>query len=458
MLTPLLHDGDRELTEGTGKIRAMLVIEQCNPKWPSVPLVGYKFYRHIAKLAQVTLVTHVRKEKALRSLHPDAEIVVIQESAFLAGWHKIATRLSTLRGRTIWPLYHTLTYPTYADFDPKVLREFGSRITAGHFDVVHAITLMMPRYPYSVRKVCGETPLIIEPINGGVPYPASFGKIAKSEFSFLNWLRTVGRYFLSGCRQTYDRADYVFSGSEFTKKLLEDLFTLKRKIEVLAENGLDASFFAEQTGDHSPRESDKLQLLFVGRLVPYKGADIAIDALSLLPPMQREKTWLTIVGDGPERESLQAKVDEADLNSSVRFVGWVPQEVTQTYYRSADVFCFPSIREFGGAVVLEAMASNLPCIVVNNGGVAEYVTETAGCKIEPLSREYVVAEVAQALRKLHEAPDLRRAMGLAAGQRARDYTWCGKAHCGKAQRIVATYQALLREKRFKRDASQGAVA
>jgi glycosyltransferase involved in cell wall biosynthesis len=441
------------LTEGNGKIRALLVIEQCNPEWPSVPLVGYKFYRHIGELAQVTLVTHVRNEKALRALHPDAEIIVIEESALLAGWHKIATRLSTLRGSTIWPLYHTLTYPTYADFDRKVLREMGARITDGHFDVVHAITPMMPRYPYSVHKVCGATPLIIGPVNGGVPYPASFGKIANSEFSFLNWLRTVGRYLLSGYRQTYERAEYVFSGSEFTKKLLEDLFTLKREVEVLAENGLDASFFTEHTGGRIRSEGEKLEILFVGRLVPYKGADIAVDALSSLPPALRERTRLTIVGDGPERASLEAKVDEAHLNSSVRFAGWVPQHETLAYYRSADVFCFPSIREFGGAVVLEAMASNLPCIVVNNGGVAEYVTEAAGFKIEPLSREHVVAEVAEALKKLLEAPELRNAMGIAAGQRARDYSWSGKG-----QRIVATYQSLLKERQIKQAASQGAVA
>jgi glycosyltransferase involved in cell wall biosynthesis len=159
------------------------------------------------------------------------------------------------------------------------------------------------------------------------------------------------------------------------------------------------------------------------------------------------------VGDGPERASLEAKVDEAHLNSSVRFAGWVPQHETLAYYRSADVFCFPSIREFGGAVVLEAMASNLPCIVVNNGGVAEYVTAAAGFKIEPLSREYVVVEVAEALKKLLEAPDLRNAMGIAAGQRARDYSWSGKG-----QRIVATYQSLLKERQIKQAASQGAVA
>jgi glycosyltransferase involved in cell wall biosynthesis len=430
------------LTETVGKVRALLVVEQCNPEWPSVPLVGYKLYRHIAELADVTLVTHVRNEKALRALHPDAAIIVIEESRILAAWHRIATRLSTISGSTIWPLYHTLTYPTYADFDRKVLRALGPRIRNGQFDVVHAITPMMPRYPYSVHKVCGETPLIIGPVNGGVPYPASFGKIAKSEFSFLNFLRTFGRHLLGGYRQTYESAAYIFSGSQFTKELLQKLFVLKREVEVLAENGLDDAFFTEQGIEQRHRADGKLEVLFVGRLVPYKGADIVVDALSSLSPDQQERMRLTILGDGPERQILEGKVAESNLSRIVRFAGWVPQTETLTYYRSSDVFCFPSVREFGGAVVLEAMANNLPSIVVNNGGVAEYVTEACGFKIEPDSREHVVSEVAMALQKLLEDPDLRQAMGVAAGQRAREYSWPGKA-----QRIVATYRSLLGNKR-----------
>ena len=426
------------MADGSERVRVLLVIEQCNPEWPSVPLVGYQFYRHIAELADVTLITHARNERALRARHPGADLVVVAESAILALWHKIATRLSTIGRSTIWPLYHTLTYPTYAEFDRKVLRLLGRRILRGEFDVVHVITPMMPRYPYSVRKVCGSTPLIIGPVNGGVHYPASFAKVAKSEFSFLNWLRTAGRHLLAGYRETYETADYVYSGSQHTKELLESLFKLKREVVVLAENGLEATFFSNAPFE---KARETLEILFVGRLVPYKCADIAIDALASLPPALQTRARLTIVGDGPERAALEARAQTAGVAPMVRFPGWVSQQGTLTYYRSADVFCFPSIREFGGAVVLEAMANSLPCIVVNNGGVAEYVTEAAGFKIEPLSREHVVSQVALALQRFIEEPRLRQSMGMSARARARHYAWPGKA-----QSIVATYRALLAER------------
>ena len=74
-------------------------------------------------------------------------------------------------------------------------------------------------------------------------------------------------------------------------------------------------------------------------------------------------------------------------------MGWVEQTETAAYYQQADVFCFPSVREFGGAVVLEAMACGLPCIVVNYGGIGEYVTTETGFKLDPVSRSQLVADM-----------------------------------------------------------------
>ena len=62
----------------------------------------------------------------------------------------------------------------------------------------------------------------------------------------------------------------------------------------------------------------------------------------------------------------------------------------------------PSAREFGGAVVIEAMACGLPCIVANKGGIGEYVTEETGFKIEQNSREYLTQELTKKIKILVE--------------------------------------------------------
>ncbi len=412
------------------KLKVLFIIEQCNPEWPSVPLVGYSFYKHISLLVDTTLVTHERNKAALEKAHPGRDIVYITESKFITRYYNIAEKLSKINGKIIWPLYNALTYPIYAEFNHKVYSKFNKLILNGQYDIVHALTPILPRYPVKAIKSCKKTPFILGPVNGGVPFPKGFQAVARQEFSYFNFLRLIGRYIIPGYRETYEKANYILSGSTYTMNLIKSLFTIKNEnIELFYENGIDESFINNETKDNKIDESNtaKINLLFVGRLVPYKGADILIEAISKLEQSIQEKIKLTIVGDGPERNSLQNQVHTMHLDEKVHFTGWVEQQKTVSYYRNSDLFCFPSVREFGGAVVLEAMANGLPCIVINNGGIAEYVTQETGFKIDPVSRNVVVSELKECITKLVQNNALRYDMSMKAIKRAKEFSWSAKA-------------------------------
>ncbi len=150
---------------------------------------------------------------------------------------------------------------------------------------------------------------------------------------------------------------------------------------------------------------------------------------------------MEIVGEGTERARLEQQVVDLGLEQWVHFAGWVNQVETLEYYRQADVFCFPSIREFGGAVVLEAMACGLPCIVANNGGIGEYVTDETGYRIEPLSRAYLTEHLTEAIQTLITNTALRQSMAHQAIERAQEFRWATKA-----QQMVAIYRSVIQEK------------
>lgn len=423
------------------KIKLLFIIEQCNPEWPSVPLVGYSFYKHISQLVDTTLVTHARNRLALEKAHPDRDIVYIEESDFIKRYYRIAERLSKVGGKIIWPLYNTLTYPVYSEFNRKVYSQFKSRIIRGDYDIVHALTPILPRYPVKAIKACKITPFIIGPVNGGVPFPDAFQAVARQEFSYFNFLRSVGRFIIPGYRETYTKADYILAGSTFTLNLIKDLFNIeKNKIELFFENGIDYSFLkGEKTSSEAEKSDAKaVNLLFVGRLVPYKGADILLKAISRLEPSVLNNIFLTIVGDGPERKMLENLAETLDLEEKVHFTGWIEQKETLKYYNTSDIFCFPSLREFGGAVVLEAMANGLPCVVINNGGIAEYVSDETGFRIDPISEDFVVQELKGFIEQLVQNQVLRHTMSLKAIERAREFTWSTKAEA-----IVSRYCKLL---------------
>lgn len=420
------------------RLRVLLIIEQCNPEWASVPLEGYRYFHEIDKLVDVTLVTHDRNREAFERLNAYCNIVYMPESSWSRKYHRLIEKI-VYKHNTIWPLYHALSYPIYAEFNHNVYRNFKHKILGGEYDLVHALTPMMPRYPVKAIKACKNVPFLIGPVNGGVPFPPGFQEKAKKEYANLNFLRTIGRWLIPGYVQTYKKADRVLAGSTYTLNLLKRMFKLPdESINLFYENGVLESYFNQP---ESIEKADQVTLLFVGRLVPYKCADILLEAINRLDQALKAKLKLVVVGDGSERSSLEQKVQQLGLSPWVTFTGWVQQDEIHKYYSQADIFCFPSIREFGGAVVLEAMACGLPCIVANNGGIGEYVTEETGFKIEPLSKEYLTQELTNKIQVLVENENLRKAMSTKAIDRAKEFTWQRKA-----QKIVEIYHEILYRK------------
>ncbi len=420
------------------KLKVLLIVEQCNPEWASVPLVGYNFFQKINKLVDATLVTHIRNKTALEK-HPEYEkVFYLEESNLNKQYYKIVAKV-TANGRVNWPLYNALSYPIYEEFNRQVYQKFKTQILNGDYDIVHAITPMMPRYPFKVVTVCQQTPFILGPVNGGIPFPPGFQETAKQEFAQFNFLRAVGRALIPGYVETYKKADKILAGSTYTLNMLKDLFAIPdERIDLFYENGISDEFLNSTTIKN--KDASLINLLFVGRLVPYKCADIVIESIGKLDPVIKNKIRLTIVGDGPERNNLENRVQELKLGEIVSFAGWVNQQETLDYYRKADIFCFPSIREFGGAVVMEAMACGLPCIVANNGGIGEYVNEETGFKIEPNSREYLTEELTSKIKLLVEDDRLRESMSAKAMEKAKEFAWDKKA-----EKIVEIYQKMLGE-------------
>ncbi|MCS4185181.1 glycosyltransferase family 4 protein [Salinibacter ruber] len=148
-------------------------------------------------------------------------------------------------------------------------------------------------------------------------------------------------------------------------------------------------------------------LLFVGRLVSVKGADLAIEALRRL----RERgvdTTLTICGDGPERGTLERQVRDADLQDAVTFEGWTDPDELADRYRRAEFLLVPSRYETFGIVALEALASGCPVVAAETGGLLEAVG-ACGLLVPPDDAE-ALADVTERALRSDVRNDLQSAM------------------------------------------------
>lgn len=274
--------------------------------------------------------------------------------------------------------------------------------------------------------------MILGPLNGGLPWPKEYPELRRREREWLIPLRNLHRW-LPYHRSMYRNLSAVISGSRHTATEIPPYFQGRRYY--LPENGIDPGRFPIKTApDATPT---RFRFLTTGRLVPLKGVDIILEAMAHSEVLRGCE--LQIIGEGPQRNDLERQVREYGLDSSVRFLGWLEQKDLGQYLRSAQAFVFPSLKDFGGGSVLEAMASGLPPIVVDYGGPGELATPETGILIPMAPREQLVPALTKAMETLAQDPERAQSLGEAAQRRAHsEFTWDAKA-----EKIVSFYREIL---------------
>jgi glycosyltransferase involved in cell wall biosynthesis len=415
-------------------VRVLILAEECNPAWPSLPLVGYNTCRALAERVDVVVATHVRNRPSL-SADPlgRAEVVFIDNEYIARPMYRAATRI---RGGDAvnWTANVAMAYPPYLAFEREVWKRFRGDLRAGRFDVVHRVTPMSPTIPSPLAR-WSPVPFVLGPLNGGLPWPAEFQAELRREREWLTYLREAYRV-LPYYRSTYRRAAAILAAFPHT---IRDLPPEARARAIdFPEVGIDPDRF------HSARNrigQAPLTFLFVGRLVPYKCADVAIRAFAKSQCLRSHR--LMIVGDGPERGSLEALVRAEGLESAVSIVGAVPQDEVARAMREADVFVFPSIRELGAGVVVEAMACGLPCVVTDYGGPGGLIDGQRGIKVRLGRKGDLVVGFRSAIESLAKEAKVRERLGVNAQNYAlREYAWSAKA-----SKIVQVYEWVLGRRR-----------
>lgn len=175
---------------------------------------------------------------------------------------------------------------------------------------------------------------------------------------------------------------------------------------------------------------------FAGRLVPEKGIQVLLDALSQLPP-RFLAVRLQIAGEGPHRAALERQARELGLAGRVEFLGHVPRETLQHRFESLSVQVVPSLwAEPYGLVTVEAMARGTPVVATAVGATPELIEDgRTGYLVPPND----ASALAGALTRALEDPPGREAIARAAWQKAFDDLSLGRM----TDQFLALYARLL---------------
>lgn len=182
---------------------------------------------------------------------------------------------------------------------------------------------------------------------------------------------------------------------------------------------------------HANVPDDSLILLYAGRISPEKNIGLLVDMMRVLSADTEKDFRLVVAGAGPQKDWLQ-KVADTEFPGKIVLLGHLDKELLADYYANCDVFVHPNPREPFGISPLEAMASGVPVVAPNSGGVLSYATKENAWLTEPDGSKF-----ANAVKEIINNRDLSTQKTTNAVLAAQENTWDKSI-----DRLFATYDRM----------------
>lgn len=402
------------------RLRILLLGPDCNPDQVSIPFVTYSHAAVLAELHDVTIVARESVEDALRRAKASFRAIEVVRTPRLDRTFAWCFR-RVFRSNYDSQVVTAFRYPFSIAFEWQAWRQLRRRIFGGEFDVVLRLVPMTPSMPspfaFFLRN--GPIPFVIGPLNGGLPWPAGFTQLEKQR-EWISGLRNLYR-FLPFARSTYRHAAAIIAASSQT---YAEFAAYSEKLFFIPEPGISPSLCFGDSRSSEP--GAKLELIFVGGLVPRKACDLALRAAA--PLLRSDLAHFTVVGDGPERNRLEQLARALGIEKAVSFRGWISHAEVLSRMRSADVFVFPTLRDNGAGVVFEALATGAVPVVVDFGGPGDIVHPNVGYKVPVSNESEIVSQIEKILTDLAGNRELLNRLRQQGMSYAREcLTWDAKA-------------------------------
>ena len=387
----------------------------CNPlatedSYPGEAILGWNLVRQLSRRHRLWVITRAYNFEAIERAQKNGE-------AAQAVFHYLSLPKAfsgLLRNFFGFRVYYLFWQIQAYRFARRLHRKVG-------FDVFHQITFNNDWMPSFIGALL-PIPFLWGPVGGGQRIPPGLFKELDFKNRALERARMLGQWFW---RHNYFRkrgarraAAILVCNQETKQKLLPH----SRSIFFFPVNGISPDDFCQESGPGLHPEG-RFRILFAGRLDPIKGLGLGLRAFEIFKG-KFPRAVLEIVGSGPEEIQLKKFVAARGMQSNVRFIPWLPRPELFRKMEQCDIFLFPSLRDGGGAVVVEAMSAGKPVIGLDSGGPGFHIRPEWGIKILPRNPGQVVRDMAESMEKLCLDEGLRSRLGRAARRRAGEfYVW-----------------------------------
>lgn len=275
-------------------------------------------------------------------------------------------------------------------------------------DYIQHVTMGSFRIP-SFLGFCGK-PFVFGPLGGGEQ--ASLGLIMALPFKFQikEYMRIISNILTIWnplLLLTFYSCDLILCRTSETKALVPKFFQKKTKVfsEIHIKNEFAKKHPIKELVESYPNR--RINILFAGRLVYWKGIHLAIKTLSELKKEKLDVS-LTIIGSGSEEAWLKKIAIANELENDIEWIGWLKQEDLHNAFSAFDLFLFPSLHDASGQVVLESICYQLPVVCLDLGGPKEIVEDYYGVIVttKGLTEKQVVKKLSQTIKYIMADPNV----------------------------------------------------
>lgn len=401
-------------------MKVLLMAYECSPYRGSEWAVGWGRLLEAARAVETHVVTSGENFEALE--RAQAEGLVPPGVKFYTPLPD--KKLSGMQAKPGLFAYNYVAYHYWQKLAMKLVRELHAR---ERFDLVHQVNVCTFREPGYTWQL--GIPYLWGPVGGTQNFPLRFLSLLPPVEAFKEGMRGLSNRLSlrkPRVRAAAKAAAMIVAANSTNKRDYERVF--ERPAELLLETGLrevndpDRSRFEERIAEKSAgREAHPLQILWSGELQTRKALPILLRALAGL----KELPWqLTVLGDGPMRSLWAKEAENLGLGDRVVFAGRLPFPEAVDRMNHAELFCFTSLRDTSGNVVLEAMAAGVPVICFDHQGVGDMVAHGQnGIKVPVSFPQQAITDFAAAIREMIEQPERLLALSLGSTTQARKFLW-----------------------------------
>ena len=360
-------------------MKILLSAYACEPNKGSEPGVGWSWVIEYAKYHQVWVLTRDNNEQTIKTYleenpeynNENLHFIYVGLSKKMTFWKK---------GRRGMRLFYMLWQRKAV----KIAKEWNKRI---HFDLVQHVTFVSYTQPTYMYKL--GVPLIWGPVSGGENIPIGIKIQMTKKEAAVEQMRKVSQYFafiIPSVRNTMKAAKKILVTTQETKSRIPKAYISKTTVL--------PAISVEQIPDVciEDRMDGKIKIVMAGRLIYWKGFDIAINGfLSIADKYPNAE--LHILGDGNQKKRLK-KLSQDKLGKQIFFEEPVKHDEIFKFYSNYDLFINTTLRDSGCMTLMEAMSVGLPCIAIATGGPDILLKGFEECKIKPTSYQDCVSSVA----------------------------------------------------------------